>query len=560
MNAALLTRMLTRALLLSSLALLWTGGFASFSATPALAQWVTTGSASVGAGPSDMLLSQDKQRLYVLNMDRSQSFSTISVLNPTTDPPTPLDTITLPGKGVGMAVTPDRSRAYVAAHNLLTVIDLNFPTNPPLSLDLGCCDLVYPVVNAAGTRLYIPDVTADRIVVVDVEPTSPTYHQAIATVALGTFNTAYPYNLGLTPDQSRLYVSTGGTRSVRVIDTATNQILPGSSPIPVSVTGPPGGGAGYAALAISPDGRRAYMAQLVNDTRISVINTEPGSPGYNTEIDVIETGAATDPFGQALLDLAVSVDGAHLLAAAFASNALLVIDIREGTPNYKNVVSVGPIPDAYAVVSRGSPNAFAYVASGTDTGEPTNVWVVREPVSRPLVAFLHASGSALFLDADAPTAATPTFKDSPGLSFASGNPWREVGTWSATPGIAQGALDTLASAQVWIGLKNSDDVGTRFDLRAEVLKNGTLVASSDTLCITGVTRNANQAQLVNGSFQAFEPADFNGTTDILSLRVLARIGTDGTGGPCGGHSSAAGLRLYFDSVSRLSRVEGSFAD
>ena len=38
---------------------------------------------------------------------------------------------------------------------------------------------------------------------------------------------------------------------------------------------------------------------------------------------------------------------------------------------------------------------------------------------------------------------------------------------------AQGvALTALGAANVWIGLKNSDDVGTRFDVRAEVLKNG----------------------------------------------------------------------------------------
>ena len=59
-------------------------------------------------------------------------------------------------------------------------------------------------------------------------------------------------------------------------------------------------------------------------------------------------------------------------------------------------------------------------------------------------------------------------------------------------------------------------------------------------------------------FSAFSPAAFNGTTDVLSLRILTRIGTNGSGGFCGGHSNAVGLRLYFDAVSRPSRFGGTF--
>jgi hypothetical protein len=40
----------------------------------------------------------------------------------------------------------------------------------------------------------------------------------------------------------------------------------------------------------------------------------------------------------------------------------------------------------------------------------------------------------------------------------------------------------LSAAKVWVGLKNSDDVGIRFDLRAEVYANGTLVASGQEQC------------------------------------------------------------------------------
>ena len=51
-------------------------------------------------------------------------------------------------------------------------------------------------------------------------------------------------------------------------------------------------------------------------------------------------------------------------------------------------------------------------------------------------------------------------------------------------------------------------------------------------------------------FDFFTPVDFDGVADVLSLKVLARIGTH-----CSGpnHAGATGLRFYYDGVSRPSR-------
>ena len=49
-----------------------------------------------------------------------------------------------------------------------------------------------------------------------------------------------------------------------------------------------------------------------------------------------------------------------------------------------------------------------------------------------------------------------------------------------------------------------------------------------------------------------------GPADALSVTVSARIGTDGNGAFCGGHSNAVGLRLYFDAVSRPAQFEVMF--
>jgi len=176
-------------------------------------------------------------------------------------------------------------------------------------------------------------------------------------------------------------------------------------------------------------------------------------------------------------------------------------------------------------------------------------------VAVPVDLYLHGTGPnnnppTLFLNNVAPAATNDKFKDSPSVNFNGGNPWKEVGEWDAAAALPAGTLTSLDDLHVWLGLKNSDDQGTRFDLRAEVYKNGLLVAAGETYCITGVTRNPAQAKEVAVTFAPFEAITLNGASDTLTLKVLTRIGSDGAGSACGGHSNAVGLRLYFDAVGR----------
>ena len=111
----------------------------------------------------------------------------------------------------------------------------------------------------------------------------------------------------------------------------------------------------------------------------------------------------------------------------------------------------------------------------------------------------------------------------------------------------------LGPATLWIGLTNSDDQGTQFDLRTELRVGTTLVATGETRCITDVTRNANLAKEISVPFGPVAP----GASGAISLKVLTRIGTnpDNTkcAGPGGSHNNAQGLRLYYDATSRPSR-------
>lgn len=118
------------------------------------------------------------------------------------------------------------------------------------------------------------------------------------------------------------------------------------------------------------------------------------------------------------------------------------------------------------------------------------------------------------------------------------------------------SLVALNPAHLWVGLRNSDDQGTQFDVKIELLHNGTPAAQGLQRCITGVTRNPSLATEAIVAFDPFAAVALN-SGDVLALTVSTRIGTNADGskcsGPGGSHNNATGLRLYYDAASRLSR-------
>lgn len=172
--------------------------------------------------------------------------------------------------------------------------------------------------------------------------------------------------------------------------------------------------------------------------------------------------------------------------------------------------------------------------------------------------FLHGAGetanpSVLTIDEVSPMAMSAKYNDSGSITFGGGNAWKEIGTWDADPGSTHWNLTELDSLQVWVGLKNSDDQGTRFDVRAEIYRANDLFASGLVRCIPGIIRSPASAVEVTVSFDPFEFIDFDGATDTLRIRVLTRIGTNPDDTKCPGHTSAAGLRLYFDGIDQASQ-------
>jgi uncharacterized repeat protein (TIGR01451 family) len=119
-------------------------------------------------------------------------------------------------------------------------------------------------------------------------------------------------------------------------------------------------------------------------------------------------------------------------------------------------------------------------------------------------------------------------------------------------------LKLPSDVHAWIGLRNSDDQGTQFDIQVELLQNGTPVFTGLRRCITGLTRTPTFAFDAVIPWTVTPPVPI-ASGDVLALRISTRIGTTPANtkcpGPGGSHNNAVGLRLYYDSASRASRLD-----
>ena len=95
-------------------------------------------------------------------------------------------------------------------------------------------------------------------------------------------------------------------------------------------------------------------------------------------------------------------------------------------------------------------------------------------------------------------------------------------------------LTSLGPANIWVGLKNSDDVGIRFDLRAEVYRNGTqLVGSGEVASVPGGSSGFNNAKEDTITLTRVEGATFQ-SGDAVSIKLYVRNACTGSSKNSGG--------------------------
>ena len=168
-----------------------------------------------------------------------------------------LHTIPVAGAPAGIALSPDRTRAYVTrpeGHGV-TVIDL---AHEKVLSELGLPGGPLGVgVNPRTGEVYVADWFAERVFVLRPTPDGVALEAEIATGKS-------PSGIAVTPDGATLLVANRESDSVSVIDVATRKetrrIAVGTHPF---------------GLTLSPDGTRAYTANVLSDD-VSAIDIAAG--------------------------------------------------------------------------------------------------------------------------------------------------------------------------------------------------------------------------------------------------------------------------------------------
>ena len=165
---------------------------------------------------------------------------------------TVIDTIS--GVATQIAITPDGSRAYATAdlNGDILVLVIDTTTNSVLTtIPVGGAPIGI-AITPDGTKVFVAGGSdSDTVAVIDADTNT-----IIATIPLeGNL-----YAVAITPDGSRAYVADSRESGLWVIDAASNTVITNISDVfPTDVT-------------ITPDGAKAYATDALGDT-VSVIDT-----------------------------------------------------------------------------------------------------------------------------------------------------------------------------------------------------------------------------------------------------------------------------------------------
>ncbi|WP_082232078.1 YncE family protein [Halobacillus massiliensis] len=280
---------------------------------------------TVGNNPIGIEITPNGRKVYVAN----QLDGTVSVIDTVNH--IVIDTIPLGNNPVSMRITPDGTRAYVTLSGSNTVAVIDTETNTVTdAIPVGRGPLGQAIGNTPfGTRDYVGNFEDDTVSVINANPDSPAYNTVIFTIAVGDG----PLKADMTPDGTTVYVLNYNGNSVSAIDTGTNAV----TSIPVGIR-PIGVGIGN-----TPFGMRAYITHETSQD-IYVIDADPTSPSFNSVVDIIKN------VGSEPSDVDFTADGLKAYVPDYMGNNVTVIDtstnkvirkIKAGA--YPNIITIGRV-------------------------------------------------------------------------------------------------------------------------------------------------------------------------------------------------------------------------
>ena len=242
---------------------------------------------------------------------------------------------------IGVAFSPDGSRAYVANYGSNTISVINTATNTVTTTITVGVQPIDVTVTPDGTRAYVANYGSNTVSVINTATNTVT-----TTITVGT----HPQRVALDATGTRLYATNYGSNTVSVIDTATNTVT-----TTVAV--------GRQPYAIAVVGTRAYITNT-SDNTISVLDTTT-----NTVTATFTTGTGTTFRGVAPIGITASPDGTRLYVANYGSNTVTVVDTATRTTTA--IISVANLPYRLALTPDGTRLFVTSLGSNSPTGTVT---------------------------------------------------------------------------------------------------------------------------------------------------------------------------------------------
>jgi len=311
---------------------------------PALAGWNTAGQASAASTPTTYVTNSQSDTVTVVS--GIAIASTIRV-----------------GQGpVGIALTPDRTVAYVANYGFF-----NKPSHTVTPITLATRKAGRPITVGTGPMAIAVD---SQVAVVTLEGTSAQPGHQVVVIDLGSRKISTPIEVGLnpesvavSPDGKTAYVAAFGSAEVTPVNLSTSP-PEAESPIPLPGTSP-------RAIAISKDGTTAYVLDTTNATVIP-ISLESGSVGAAVPLHCSKKG---DP-GCTPTAITIGQNGKNAYVAAAGSADVLELSIP--SLSVVRILPTGGYPDALGLVpgwlsvANGASNDLTVVHHGTHSVSPFN--------------------------------------------------------------------------------------------------------------------------------------------------------------------------------------------
>ncbi len=190
-----------------------------------------------GQDPESFDLSKDGRYLYVSNEDDAK----VSVVDLSND--SVVATVGVGGEPEGVTLTPDGKFVYVTSEEEGTISVIDTAANKAIKKFRVGKRPRSVVFLADGSRAFVSLENNAAVAVIDANK-----HALLQLIDLG-HKDVKPMGLVLSPDNSKLYVSTGRFHKVFVIDTASNKVLDSFE-----------GGERPWGIGLSPDGNTIYTA------------------------------------------------------------------------------------------------------------------------------------------------------------------------------------------------------------------------------------------------------------------------------------------------------------